>query len=131
MSDLKTYFIVNKILNQTKNGKVNIGDYKYTWVFHSKIFYELYHNSLLEHIQYHFEYSVSAKRRGRNRNFLFDNIRFYGNKAPVMKFHGYADEFKVENITVKNFYINDNPLESKDQIITEIGDFTKNIDIEI
>ena len=44
MSDIKTYFIVNKILNQTKNGKVTIGDYKYPWVFHSKIFANIENN---------------------------------------------------------------------------------------
>ncbi len=38
MNDVKTYFIVKKILDQTQNGVVKIGDDKYPWVFHSKIF---------------------------------------------------------------------------------------------
>jgi hypothetical protein len=62
------------------------------------------------HIVYHKEYSVGSNRRGKNRNFTYRNIRVYGEKPIKLRFSGYDEEHKVENVTISGVYVNDKRL---------------------
>ncbi len=79
---------------------------------------------------YHHEYSAKGVRRGKNRDFTFENIYLYGRHAPKCSFKGYDKDHLSQNIIVKGLYWNDRPVEhlSEDQWI--VGDYTQNIKFE-
>lgn len=81
-------------------------------------------------VQYHAEYSAGGTRRGRNRRLLFENIRYYGRHKLTFKFNGYNEEYRCEDITIKNIFVNGRPLREEDFTLT-IGDFCKNIKVEL
>lgn len=53
-------------------------------------------------VEYHHEYSAGGARRGKNRNMRFENIHLLSPRAPRLRFKGYDEEHKTENITIKN-----------------------------
>lgn len=79
---------------------------------------------------FHPEYSVGGKRRGKNRDMTFKNIRLYGSKSPSVCFFGFDEEHKVENILIEDLYWNDEPVTALEGTNWEIGSFTNNIRIE-
>ncbi len=58
-------------------------------------------------VMFHQEYSAGGKRRGRNRNIIFHNIRVYGSHTPPVCVYGYDAEHKCENILISELYLND------------------------
>ncbi len=81
-------------------------------------------------VVFHPEYSAGGTRRGKNRKILFENIRMYGNHKPKFVFMGYDEEHKVSDITIKNFYLNDEPLNA-DEYEIKTNEFCQNINIEL
>jgi len=77
---------------------------------------------------YHHEYSARGKRRGKNRNITFENIKLYSRHKPEFYFGGYDDVYCVSDITVKDFFLNDVPLKSSEIKIKQ-NEFCKNINI--
>lgn len=77
-------------------------------------------------VSYHHEYSAGGTRRGKNRDFVFENIRIFGNHKAKFYFHGYSDEYDVSNILIKDIYVNDKKIEESEAEITR-GEFSKNI----
>ena len=82
-------------------------------------------------VMYHHEYSRgSENRRGRNRDFLFENIRLLGDKLPRIRCVGYDDTHKTESIRIRGLYLNGQPIEALDREHLEIGAFADDIRIE-
>ena len=79
-------------------------------------------------IGFHAEYSTSKEKRGKNRWFLFENIRLYGRHKPKFMFRGYDEEHKVSDITIKDFYWNDKPIETEEYEI-KMNEYCENIKI--
>lgn len=77
-------------------------------------------------VSYHPEYSAGGERRGKNRDILFDNIRVYGRHLPIVSIYGYDEEHLSSNITISDFYVND-------ELVSEYefhkNEFTENIKI--
>ncbi len=78
-------------------------------------------------VQYHFEYSAGGTRRGKNSDFLFENIRLTSHQPLKLYFEGYSDDADVSNITVKNIYHNGKRIENLEDVICETNKFCKNI----
>ena len=82
-------------------------------------------------VVYHHEYSAGSEdRRGKNRNFTFNNIRVLGDKAVKFKFAGYDEEHKIENVLIKNLTLNGKPVTSFEETEATFGPFCENISIE-
>lgn len=80
---------------------------------------------------YHREYSNGDPlRRGKNRDFLLENIRIYGDKLPRAKFVGYDETHKTERICVRNLMLNGEPIDSLPKENWVLGDFTNDITLE-
>lgn len=77
--------------------------------------------------EFHHEYSAGGARRGKNRDILFKNIHLWGRQAPKMRFIGYDDAHRTENVTVENIYWNGRLLESIDDERVIRNEFTSNI----
>ena len=79
-------------------------------------------------VVYHHEYSRgSASRRGKNHDFLFENIHIIGDKKPTVSIVGYDEEHKTENITIRNLTQNGTALTSTDALHWNVGAFAENI----
>ena len=79
-------------------------------------------------VVYHHEYSKgSGDRRGKNRDMLFENIFVFGDKMPIVKFCGYDEEHKTENVLIHNLFLNGEPIHQLSDENWRIGDFTSNI----
>ncbi len=79
---------------------------------------------------FHPEYSAGGTRRGKCKNITFEDIRLYGRQRPKFQFKGYDEGHKVSDITVKNFFVNDEPLkENGYDIVT--NEFADSINIEL
>lgn len=82
-------------------------------------------------VEFHHEYSKGSEtRRGRNRDFVFENIRVFGSKAPKMKFFGYDEEHKTERVRVSSLFLNGEPLSSLPNGNWQVGNFTEDITLE-
>ena len=79
-------------------------------------------------VAFHHEYSAGGLRRGKNRNIRFENIFLYGRQNPAFFFSGYNEESLSENVTVKNFFWNGQPLTDGDYTMQKNA-FCKNIQI--
>ncbi|MBO5270321.1 MAG: hypothetical protein J6B77_06020 [Clostridia bacterium] len=82
-------------------------------------------------VVFHHEYSAGDGRRGRNRDLVFRNINMYGDKLPRVKFEGYDEAHKTENVLISNLCLNGAPLPSFDAIDADVGAFTEHIRMEI
>ena len=82
------------------------------------------------HVVYHFEYSAGGKRRGKNRNFSYNNIRVYGDKPIKFRFSGFDDCHKAENVKINDVCLNDEKITeiNSENIILE--KYTENISFE-
>lgn len=80
-------------------------------------------------VAYHPEYSSKGKRRGRNKNITFENIRLYGRHVPKFHIESYSAEFASTDIFIKNFTQNGFLL-SDIRYNFETDNFSKNIIIE-
>ena len=81
-------------------------------------------------VRYHHEYSAGGKRRGKNRDIRFENIHLRSHRVPWLRFGGYDEVYKTENISIKN--LTHNGVRVRDFSQTELLDrgFTENITIE-
>jgi len=81
-------------------------------------------------VEFHHEYSAGGTRRGKNRDMRFENIHLLSPRAPRLRFKGYDEAHKTENITIKN--LTHNGVRVRDFSQTELLDrgFTENITIE-
>jgi len=79
-------------------------------------------------VAFHHEYSAGGTRRGKNRKINFESIFMYGKHKPKFYFAGYNAESGVSDIVVKNFYLNDKPLNEGEYELF-INEFCKNIQI--
>lgn len=76
---------------------------------------------------YHFEYSAGGTRRGKCRNFHFEDIHLYGKHSPKFQFQGYDQDHKTKDITIKNVFWNDKLIEKIDKEDFVMGNYTENI----
>ena len=81
-------------------------------------------------VVFHHEYSGGGQRRGKNRDFLFENIHVFGEKSPKIECLGYDGEHKTENIRIRNLTLNGEPIKELSGDDYQVGDFTENIIIE-
>ena len=82
-------------------------------------------------VRYHYEYSKgSPDKRGKNHDFLFENIRVISDKSPRVKCVGYSEEFNTQNIHIRNLFLNGKPVTSLEGDNWSIGDFAENITLE-
>lgn len=81
-------------------------------------------------VTFHEEYSAGGARRGKNRKILFENIKFYGRHRPKLAFAGYDEEHKTADITIKDFYVNGEPLKEAEYDLT-VNEYCKNIEVKI
>jgi len=80
---------------------------------------------------YHPEYSKGSEdRRGRNRDFLFENIDVFGDKTVKIKVSGYDDAHKTERIRIKGFKLNGSPVRDESELKLMRGAFTEDICFE-
>lgn len=81
-------------------------------------------------VVYHHEYSKgSPDRRGKNRDFLFENIRVLGSRSPRVKCVGYDEMHKTENIRICNLFLNGEPICELSGDNWQMGDFVENVTI--
>ena len=79
---------------------------------------------------FHPEYSKGSEhRRGRNRDFTFENIAVIGDKLPVVSCAGYDAQHKVQNVLIKNLSLNGNPISRLPDENWQMGAFTENISL--
>jgi len=78
-------------------------------------------------VNFHHEYSAGGQRRGHNRNFTYRNIHLYGDHPPKIRFAGYDDSHKTENMVITNIYHNDRLVEALGEENQTIGDFADSI----
>ncbi len=76
------------------------------------------------------EYSAKGERRGINRDITFENIYLYSRQKPKCVFKGYSEQYCTKNITVKNLYWNNTPVESFDDGNWDVRDFAYDIKFE-
>jgi hypothetical protein len=69
-------------------------------------------------------------KRGKIRNFTFNNICLYGRQQPFLFFQGFDKEHLCENITIQNFYHNGKKLDDLSNFKLEVNKFQKNITIK-
>lgn len=55
---------------------------------------------------FHYEYSYGGKRRGKIRNFVFQNIRLTGRQYPKILICGYDETHRCSNIRISDLYWN-------------------------
>ncbi len=80
---------------------------------------------------YHHEYSTGDPlRRGRNHDFLFENIHVFGKTLPRVKCAGYDENHKTENIRIRTLTLNGAPIYSLSGEQWTMGEFTENITLE-
>ncbi len=72
-------------------------------------------------VQFHHEYSAGGKIRGKNRNFLFEDIRFIGPSRPAVAFSGYSDEFGCSNICLRDIRWNGALLKVPEDFVWQQG----------
>ena len=78
-------------------------------------------------VVFHYEYSAGGTRRGRNRDMTFRRIRLYGAHPPKLRFCGYDEEHRTENILISELYWNDVPVTALDGENWSVGDHTDRI----
>ncbi len=78
-------------------------------------------------VVFHPEYSSGGTRRGKNRDFIFRNIRLYGDHAPRIQMSGYDEAHKTENVTISELYWNDKKVTALDGDNWDIRAFADNI----
>ncbi len=81
-------------------------------------------------VEYHHEYSAGGKRRGRNYDFLFEDIHVYGKQTPLAVFRGYSCEFGCRDITVRGIYLNGSLLCGEQDLNVVKNEYCENIVIE-
>ncbi len=81
-------------------------------------------------VVYHEEYSAKGKRRGKNTNITFENIRILSAKKPLFIFGGYDTLHKTSDIILKNILVNGIKIYDKSQYEIKTDEFCENIVIE-
>ncbi len=81
-------------------------------------------------VTYWSEISSKGEQRGINRNILFEDIYVYGNFVPTFTFVGHNEKYGVEDVTVRNVYMNDKLLTDPSEYNMQIGPFCKNVKYE-
>ena len=87
-------------------------------------------SSIAVTVTYHFEYSAGGARRGKNHDFLFEDIYITGRHTPRFRFLGYDPEHGVSNVTLRNIYLNGEKITDPSQYTLQINEFCSNITIE-
>ena len=83
-------------------------------------------------IVHHHEYSKgSGDRRGKNREFRFENIHLYGDKLPKIQCYGYDATHQTEDVCITNLTLNGEAIRELPESHWRIGNFTRNIRLEI
>ena len=85
-------------------------------------------NVICVNVVFHPEYSTSKTQRGKNWDFLFENIRLYGRHKPKFTFAGLDSKHKVSNVKIKDFYLNDTLIKTSDYEL-HTNEFCENIKI--
>lgn len=80
--------------------------------------------------EFHHEYSAGGTRRGKNHDFLFENIHVYGRQPIKLAFLGYDSDHKVSNVTIRNIYKNGELLKEIPSEDIYVNEFAENIKIE-
>ena len=81
-------------------------------------------------VEFHHEYSAGGTRRGKNRDIRFENISLLSPRAPRLRFKGYDEAHKTENINIKNLTHNGVRVCDFSQTELDLQEFTENITIE-
>lgn len=87
-------------------------------------------SSIAVTVTYHFEYSAGGTRRGKCHDMLFEDIYIYGRHKPRFRFKGYDADHGVENVTLRNIYLNGEKLTDASGYTLETNEFCANIVIE-
>jgi len=81
-------------------------------------------------VEFHHEYSAGGTRRGKNRDIRFGNISLLSPRAPRLRFKGYDETHKTENISIQNLTHNGVRVCDFSQTELDLQEFTENIAIE-
>ncbi len=81
-------------------------------------------------VEFHHEYSAGGTRRGKNRDIRFENIHLLSPRAPRLRFKGYDEAHKTENISIQNLTHNGVRVCDFSQTEFALQEFTENITIE-
>ena len=76
---------------------------------------------------YHHEYSAGGNRRGKCREFRFENIHLFGRHQPKFYFEGYDVAHKTKDVIVENVFWNGELLSKVNKENFVVKDFTENI----
>ena len=85
---------------------------------------------IMSHVQEHPEYSAGGKKRGRNRELLFENIHLTGIGAPCVILFGWDAEHLISEVTVRDLFWNGKKIASFDEIQMVQNEFCRNIVLE-
>ena len=88
-------------------------------------------NAIAARVEHHHEYSAGSERRGKNRELLFKNIRYFSDRPLRAQFFGYDANHKTENVLISGIYHNESPIERIDGSGWDIREFTENIRLEV
>ena len=78
-------------------------------------------------ILYHFEYSADKERRGKIRDFTYENIHLTGRQKPLIYFKGYDEAHGCRNIVISDLYWNGEKLTEFPEGCLVKGDFCHEI----
>ena len=81
-------------------------------------------------VQFHKEYSGGGTRRGKNRDFLFENIRLISNKPPRFFFKGFDSEHGCDGMVIRNVTWNGEKVTQLTDENLVADEFCKNIILE-
>lgn len=81
-------------------------------------------------VVFHHEYSAGGSRRGKNRDFTLRNIHLLSPDFPGMRFEGYDETHKTQNVRITGLTRNGIPVTSLDQTKLTVNPFAENITIE-
>ena len=79
-------------------------------------------------VVYHDEYSAKGIRRGKNSGLSFEDIRVFDAQKLKFSFSGYDEAHMTSDVTVKNVFINGQPMTEKDYELKQ-NDFCHNVRI--
>ena len=85
------------------------------------------------YVYYHKEYSMDStggNKRGKNWDFLFEDIKVYGRYVPKFVFVGHDEEHGTDDVTIRRVYHNGVRLSEDNPINLQTNEFCRNIKVE-
>ena len=85
------------------------------------------------YVYYHKEYSADSTggtKRGKNWDFLYEDIKVFGRYVPKFVLVGYDEEHGTDDVTIRRVYHNGVRLSEDNPINLQINEFCRNIKVE-